>query len=28
MRGGQYKRLYDLQFAEEEEELSAVGGLG
>ncbi|HKZ79928.1 MAG TPA: ABC transporter transmembrane domain-containing protein [Pyrinomonadaceae bacterium] len=26
VRGGQYKRLYDLQFAEEEEELSAVGG--
>lgn len=26
VRGGQYRRLYDLQFAEEEEELSAVGG--
>ncbi len=25
-RGGQYKRLYELQFADEEEELSVVGG--
>ena len=25
-RGGQYKKLYELQFADEEEELSVVGG--
>jgi subfamily B ATP-binding cassette protein MsbA len=25
-RGGQYQRLYELQFADEEEELSVVGG--
>ncbi|HEY8223989.1 MAG TPA: ABC transporter transmembrane domain-containing protein [Pyrinomonadaceae bacterium] len=26
MRGGQYKRLYELQFADEEEEMSVVSG--